>query len=212
MDTLLEEIQTFKKWADHYPIYQRSGEWECDYGNWAIIYTEFEKFSNMNIWNGEMLTEQQIDNLLYIIARDNECEHLVEVLLENLRLARHLAQHAVKTSHSDAKWQLAKCISAIPDMAIDELLYQLSFDRSYYVQRICMMESAKRQSVWTKEMIEFSWQTADEYQRISALWSLYWINSEDLEEYLAVAEKSDSVYLRENVQEIRHERQQSTPA
>ena len=75
---LLEAAQRFRVWADSYQHEPRSGEWECDYEEWATIHTAFVKFletSEFQDWNPEV-----VSTVLYLIARDNEIGHLASEL------------------------------------------------------------------------------------------------------------------------------------
>jgi hypothetical protein len=197
--SLKNEIKKFRTWAKKYPLYKRNGEWECDYHKWGDIRSAFDEW----LAKTEHLSDsKEIDDVLYIIARDNECEALIKKLAKNQNLSLQLAKSSVNTLHTDAKWQLAKVIATFDLDEIDALLFNLSIDRSDYAQRICMMESAKRKSKYTKEMIEWSWFAHEEHQKISALWSLYWINDPDLAHYLKKAKESNLQYLMRNAEEI----------
>jgi hypothetical protein len=197
--SLKSEIKKFRAWAKKYPVYKRTGEWECDYPKWVTIYAAFDDWLNSK---DNSLDAEEIDDILYLIARDNECENIIKKIAKHQELTLQLANLSVNTLHSDAKWQLAKAIGAFNSDGIDQLLFNISLDRSNYVQRICMMESAKRKSNYTKGMIEWSWSTSEEYQQISAIWSLYWIGDTELTQYLKKAKESNVKYLVENAQEI----------
>lgn len=197
---IYQEIDKFRQWAKKiYPTYRRYGEWECDYGGWRNIYDAMDRFLATS---PSSLDDKQVDNLLYILARDNEAEIIQNKLANNKNLTLLLAKKAKNTLHSNAKWQLAKIIAAYDDEIIDQLLFHLSVDRSYYVQRICLMESAKRASSYAREMIDWAWSTNDQYQRISALWALYWIKDPELKYFLVVAKNSGEKYLMENALQI----------
>lgn len=53
-------------------------------------------------------TEQMIDDLLYVIARDNECESIVKELVVHIDWFSLLCRHSLKTHYANAKWQFAK--------------------------------------------------------------------------------------------------------
>ncbi len=188
---MITEYNKFRNWeTSNNPWYMKIGEWECDYEHWDQIYSAFDCWVELSPNN-----ESEYDALLYLIARDNEGEIIADKLMNYLPLAKRLAESSLSTVHSNAKWQLARVIANIAGDDIDDLLFRLSLDRSYYVQRICMMESAKRKSKYAKEMIEWSWLTNEEYQMICAIWSLHWLDDNDLEYLLERALRSKYEYL-----------------
>ncbi|MEI3184531.1 MAG: hypothetical protein V8S88_01105 [Lachnospiraceae bacterium] len=148
--------------------------------------------------------------MLFVIARDNECEELVE---EKLVLRRDwfelLAKKSIGSKYVNAEWQFAKhlgdCEGCDP-----ELIF--SFIKSEY-------EYTSRMALWT--MVELKPECAeryafefwdcgkypagsseDEYQKIMALHVLAKLNSPRLEAYLERAMKSDYKWLRKNAEEL----------
>ena len=106
--SLFNEIDKFKKWEkDENPAYSKYGEWECDYQYWNDIYHEIDELLDQEELN---LSNSQIDDLLYIIARDNECEIIGEKLSKNVPFVISLANYAISSLHSDSKWQLVKIL------------------------------------------------------------------------------------------------------
>jgi hypothetical protein len=159
---MINEAKRFKEWEiKENPCYSKYGEWEVDYLNWDEIYQSFDSWIQKPNFRPDI-----IESVLYLMARDNECEIISGKLHGHPQLAKELAIQSMNFLHSNAKWQLVKIIALSHDSDIDEIIYKISLDRSYYVQRICLMESAKRNSKYTKEMIEWSWLTHDEYQMI----------------------------------------------
>jgi hypothetical protein len=199
---LLKEIDRFRKWADGFEVYERSGEWEMEYDQWTKIYTHF---SNIISHNEPESILDHIDDILFIIARDNECEVICSELQSNKKWIFYIARNAINSSHSDAKWQIAKVIANFPSTESDELIYKLSLDRSTYVQRVCAMELAKMNSNHAKELADYLWLTGDLYCKISALWCLYWSKDPRLNHFLSNALKSNEKYLLENAHQINAE-------
>jgi hypothetical protein len=196
---MIAEYKKFRQWEQsEYPYYDRFGEWEVQYPDWDHIYSEFDRWLKFSSEN-----EKDYDAVLFLIARDNEDEVLSEKLTDFPDIALKLAKYSITTLNSDAKWQLAKIIAKIPGDEIDTVIFKLSIDRSYYVQRICMMESAKRKSQYAKEMVEWSWETHEEYLMISALWSLHYLDDRDLDRLLERAMQSNIPFLINAANEIR---------
>ncbi|MEI9958471.1 MAG: hypothetical protein WDM90_19690 [Ferruginibacter sp.] len=116
-DTLFIEIDKFDAWAkSHYnvPRDDIGGEWECDYTDWDKIYTAFKNFlakATPNNW-----TDKEKEQLLYIIARDNESEYLSDQLNETALIT--LTKQAIASGHRDDKWQLAIQLYKLSDQAL----------------------------------------------------------------------------------------------
>ena len=195
---ILQAVSKFKEWeSSEYPCYKKYGEWECDYDDWQEIYALVDQWINNVNWGDEI-----VDSVLFFMARDNECEIIRGKLSGKPDIYVKLAKLSLISLHSDAKWQLATLISENNSQDSCSLLHELWNDKSYYVQRICMMESAKLNSPYSNKMIEWAWLTHDEYQRISALWSLYWINDKDLLKYLHLANELKMEFLVKAAGEI----------
>ncbi|MBD5779965.1 hypothetical protein IEN85_10740 [Pelagicoccus sp. NFK12] len=203
---IISEAQRFKEWANQFPVHGRYGEWETEYENWGPVYSCIEKWIESPDWS-----QEAIEALLYLLARDNEVMNIRYQLGDHPEIAIELAKRSLKSKESCAKWQIVECIGNLEHPEIDQLLYQLYFDRDYYVQRRCMMESAKRKSLFTREMIELSWSTHDEYQMICVLWSLHWLKAPDLPDFLSVAKNSEYDLLKKNVEEISNQTSLTTP-
>lgn len=202
---MLSTILKFKNWAEHIPAASRSGEWECDYPDWSEIYTQIAEFvisKDFCLWS-----EDEITDILYIIGRDNETQELARVLAKDSDRLIGLLQQCLQSKESEAKWQLIVEAGELKEWSpiLEKLIYCLYFDKDYYVQRRALMELAKKQSKYTLELAQYSWETQDEYQRISALQALHDLNYEGIGEFLDVALKSDQKHLVLNAERIHNE-------
>jgi hypothetical protein len=98
------EIDKFDQWAQtqsDIPQDDRGGEWECDYNKWDIIYQAFENY--LKTTDPTQWADNEKERLLYIIARDNEMEHLASILTEQALIT--LTKEAIVKGHRDDKWQ-----------------------------------------------------------------------------------------------------------
>lgn len=139
-DQLFEEINRFKDWAKNYPKSNKEehlyfdSEWECNYKNWDAIYTSFQNFiahTNPLEWS-----EEETTRLLYIVARDNEDERLVDIIAENEAALTILAQQSLLSGEKDSKWQLATRLHLLKDKNLAaSLLHQYAQDQDEYVRR-----------------------------------------------------------------------------
>jgi hypothetical protein len=73
MSTLAHEVARFREWAlvrlspDHRP---HGAEWECDYPDWQLLYGAVDDL--LTIAEKRILTSEELELLLYTLARDNE--------------------------------------------------------------------------------------------------------------------------------------------
>jgi hypothetical protein len=106
MTQLKREIQRFRDWAEAYP--HRHGEWECDYPHWNALSSSALKL--IDSCSDGSIKSSDASDLLYVLARDNETEHLCDAIANYPELLRTLAKHAVGCDEADAKWQLAVAV------------------------------------------------------------------------------------------------------
>ena len=148
--------------------------------------------------------------MLFVIARDNECEELVE---EKLVLCRDwfelLARKSIGSKYVNAEWQFAKhlgdCAGCDP-----ELLFLFIKSEYEYTSRMALQTMAELKPEFAEHYaFEFcdrgkypAGSLEDEYQKIMALHVLAKLNSPRLEAYLERAKQSDYKWLRKNAEEL----------
>jgi hypothetical protein len=199
---LINEVNKFRQWAEKYPENSRYGEWECDYDDWTAIYGAFSLFiSNRDV---SSLSQAEIDDLIYIIARDNEIEYLIKVLASRPDWIEALLSQVIHCNEPDAKWQFAVILGQdVLDKRISEpTLLILVEDENEYVSRRSLQALGNLKSNFVEALCERAWNSGDEYQRIMALWVLKEISSSQLSAYLALAKKDGRNYLLHNAAEI----------
>ena len=92
-EKLYQEIKKFTKWADQC---QPTWSEERDNGEWELGYPHFEELCGtaedvINEYPCSEADETLIHALLFVIARDNECEELVEEKLVLRKNAEELS-------------------------------------------------------------------------------------------------------------------------
>lgn len=129
----LQEVANFKLWAK--TADQSYGEWETEYHHWDKINLATDKLvDNVPVggWVAELL-----DCFLYILARDNECENIIDTLIQYPEQLLAISRHAVTFEDSDARWQIAFGLGKI-NVDTDEihtLLKSFLADEDEYVRR-----------------------------------------------------------------------------
>lgn len=201
MSALSTEVKRFKVWADaSHPVEQRHGEWECDYNAWGAIYDAFGQFISSRPF--ELYSVDEVEDILYILARDNEMEHLSEEIRRQcLETLIALARAAIEIGERDARWQLAEQLGHLGRLGGEEeqLLLTLVRDQEEYVRRRALSALARLGSSGVEELALAAWSRPDENQewaRMQALWCLHRIGSRYLEPLLAEAERDGREYLR----------------
>lgn len=133
MRELLLEINNFRNWTK--TADKSYGEWETEYLHWDRIYHYIDKLivdAPVEKWSSNILNE-----FLYILARDNECEIIINTLIEYPNQLLSVAKHSVIFPDSEARWQIAYGLGEIVDnnKEIQTLLNQFLLDEVEYVRR-----------------------------------------------------------------------------
>lgn len=200
--SLHKEVEKFKTWAAGYPIEGRSGEWECDYSEWGDLHAQVLSFITATPFSD--WTTEQVDDVLYAVARDNEIEHLSEEIAKQPNLLLELAEASVGSEERDAKWQLAVQLGqqAIYSARSEEILLKLVNDEDEYVRRRALLSLGANRSAAAISLAERAWDTGHEYQRIAALWVIKDCAPAMLSVYVDKAHKDGRQYVVQNAHEV----------
>ncbi len=194
------EVGKFKAWAETYPLADRYGEWECDYSNWGDLYEAVNNFltSDLHGWSAE-----DLNMLIYAIARDNECENIIRKLSTDQVF--FLAEAATATSvEPDAKWQLVVALGDYPgDLRTERLLLVFADDPDEYVRRRALVELGNIGSEQLEILVSRAWKTGEQYQRMACLHALYTAKSPHLAPFIELAEEDGREYLSAMAQRIK---------
>lgn len=197
-----KEVEDFRKWAISIPEQDRYGEWECDYEEWPEINTAFERFINER--NPKFLSQGEIEDLIYIIARDNEIGALVDQICERKEWFKSLLPSIVVSTEYDAQWQFAEQLSN-GVLQVDEAesaLLKLVSSSHEYTSRMALKALGQIGSKNAESLCVKAWETNHEYQRIMVLWVLKEIGSSKLPEYIASAYEDGRKYVVQNAAEV----------
>jgi hypothetical protein len=82
---LCDEVARFKSWAQLRlsPNWVADGfahadaEWECDYPDWSVIYAAVDMILSSRV----APTASELRDLVYVLARDNEDERVLEMIV-----------------------------------------------------------------------------------------------------------------------------------
>ncbi|SDX05600.1 HEAT repeat domain-containing protein [Paenibacillus sp. CF384] len=130
---LTSEINSFKNWEDK--LTDKSKEWETEYLHWDRIYLAVNKvlrYVPLNEWE---IVDDEL--LLYALARDNEVENVLQLLIEYPEALKRLAYRAFSYEDYEARWQVAFGLGEIENKCdeVQELLTKFLQDENEYVRR-----------------------------------------------------------------------------
>lgn len=126
-------VTAFKNWARK--AAKSFGEWETEYNDWDKIYQQTEELiKGLSV---EQWFDELIQDFLYILARDNESEIIIEQLIELPNQLLSIAKSAITYADKDAKWQIAYGLGEIREekSSIRKLLNEFLKDEHEYVRR-----------------------------------------------------------------------------
>lgn len=209
---LYKEIRRFSKWADkNHPDWSEendNGEWEEGAGSGfdEMLDAAIHVIAEHDCSDAD---DRLIDALLFVVARDNECEMIAQELTEHEEWYELLAGRSVGSKYVNAQWQFAKYLGECKDR-VRELIFAFIESDHEYTSRMALGTMAELDPACAEKYAVSFWNRGkypagsyeDEYQKIMALRVLEKIGSPKLEEYLEKALSSGYKWLRENAQEI----------
>ncbi|MGC5323876.1 HEAT repeat domain-containing protein [Brevibacillus sp. SYSU BS000544] len=161
-----EQVDTFWQWSK---TIKHEFEWEVSFPNWELIYTIFDKLietTSCRSWD-----HRTVNNLLFIIGRDNESELLIRKITDFPERLYFLGKEGIAYPDSDTKWQLAnyltKCLSTHAD--VEEIILKYYQDQNEYVKRRALLALGIINSKYAEQCAIESWNTGMKYQRLAAL-------------------------------------------
>jgi len=195
MLSLSDEVAAFRKWADATP--HGDSLWELDYQNWPDLLAA----SEASLLNDE-LTEEQVDLLLFVLARDNEAQQLQEALGNNPRSALILSRAAISRGEAEARWQIADYLGSQPGEEAREIQRLFLADADEYVRRRALLAMTE-QDPRLAETTALIWLGAEhEYSRLAALSVLQQVQSSQLQGAIERLREDPSWVVRNKIHEM----------
>ncbi|MCD9024957.1 HEAT repeat domain-containing protein [Cohnella silvisoli] len=194
-----EQIDEFWQWSKNQKqIY----EWEACYPEWGLINTLLERLVHsidFTVWD-----QKTINNILFLIARDNECEVLIETLSQNPACLIYFAKEGLMYQDDSVRWQFAHYLTKIADEypEVEDIILKYSNDHVEYVRRRALLALSYIKSKYVEEKAIEAWNSNMEYQKNAALEALYQVKSPQLEKYLKLGLNDSFEHVRENSERI----------
>ena len=210
-ERLLEQAIKFHQWQEAtYPgktSEELGGEWEVDYPYWNDTYSAFCHV--LTQMDAETADSVLLDEMVYLIARDNEAEGFIQETTSHPQWFECLCRRAAASNESEAKWQFAaylpecSCSQEVRDIILD-----FAKDPNEYVSRRALLAMPALRPDCVEQFAPLFWERncysleLQEYQRIAVLVSLDAIHSGLLPQYLEQAKQDGRRYLLEHAKRI----------
>lgn len=198
-----DEVRRFRDWADS--VEHRSLIWEMNYPDWHRLQTAFLTFLDQT--DKANWDEQDWQNVLYAVARDNENKYFIGAISDDPSLLKSVSLKVLESDETDARWQIAECLGREAELEFAEpILLILAEDADEYVRRRSLWALSVLGSKEVERLAILAWETGLLYQRIGALHALSEIGSTKLHHFLALAIQDGRPYLVSNALKLRAER------
>ena len=203
---LLRAIQEFRLWRVLESSY---GIEDAYYPDWLDIYECFsDVLKNLEVSDADSILLRE---MIYIIARDNEDEILIDELAEYQNWFEILCQHCVASDEAEAKWQFAAYMDRLKNThVIKKFIMVLAIDEDEYVCRRAMLNMPAIRPDKVEEYAKLYWdrdwhnRERKDYQRLVVLYALNEIHSPLLSDYLQSAMESGNRVLMEYAMKIQN--------
>ena len=213
-ERLLEQAIKFHQWQEAtYPgktSEELGGEWEVDYPYWNDTYSAFCHV--LTQMDAETADSVLLDEMVYLIARDNEAEGFIQETTSHPQWFECLCRRAAASNESEAKWQFAAYLPECPcSQEIKDMILDFAKDPNEYVSRRALLAMPALRPDYVEQFAPLFWERncysleLQEYQRIAVLVSLDAIHSVMLPQYLEQAKQDGRSYLLEHAKRIEGE-------
>ena len=141
-ERLLEQAIKFHQWQEAtYPgktSEEIGGEWEVDYPYWNDTYSAFCQV--LTQMDAETADSVLLDEMVYLIARDNEAEGFIQETTSHPQWFECLCRRAAASNESEAKWQFAAYLPECPcSQEIKDMILDFAKDPNEYVSRRALL-------------------------------------------------------------------------
>ena len=210
-ERLLEQAIKFHQWQEAtYPgktSEELGGEWEVDYPYWNDTYSAFCHV--LTQMDAETADSVLLDEMVYLIARANEAEGLIQETTSHPKWFECLCRRAAASNESEAKWQFAAYLPECPcSQEVKDMILNFAKDPNEYVSRRALLAMPALRPDCVDQFAPLFWERncysleLQEYQRIAVLVSLDTIHSGLLPQYLEQAKQDGRRYLLEHAKRI----------
>ena len=213
-ERLLEQVGKFHQWQEiTYPgktTEEIGGAWEVDYPAWNDIFDAFCHV--LTQMDAETADSVLLDEMVYLIARDNEAEGFIQETTSHPQWFECLCRRAAASNENEAKWQFAAYLPECScSQEVRDIILNFAKDPNEYVSRRALLAMPALRPDCVEQFAPLFWERncyspeLQEYQRIAVLVSLDAIHSDLLPQYLERAKQDGRSYLLEHAKRIEGE-------
>ena len=210
-ECLLEQARKFHQWQEiTYPgktTEEIGGAWEVDYPAWNDIFDAFCHV--LTQMDAETADSVLLDEMVYLIARDNEAEGFIQETTSHPQWFECLCRRAAASNENEAKWQFAAYLPECScSQEVRDIILNFAKDPNEYVSRRALLAMPALRPDCVEQFAPLFWERncyspeLQEYQRIAVLVSLDAIHSDLLPQYLERAKQDGRSYLLEHAKRI----------
>ncbi len=210
-ERLLEQTGKFHQWQEiTYPgktTEEIGGEWEVDYPAWNDIFDAFCHV--LTQMDAETADSVLLDEMVYLIARDNEAEGFIQETTSHPQWFECLCRRAAASNENEAKWQFAAYLPECScSQKVRDMILNFTKDPNEYVSRRALLAMPTLRPDCVEQFAPLFWERncyspeLQEYQLIAVLISLDAIHSDLLPQYLERAKQDGRSYLLEHAKRI----------
>ena len=141
-ERLLKQAIKFHQWQEiTYPgktTEEIGGAWEVDYPAWNDIFDAFCHV--LTQMDAETADSVLLDEMVYLIARDNEAEGFIQETTSHPQWFEYLCRKAAASNESEAKWQFAAYLPECPcSQEVKDMILDFAKDPNEYVSRRALL-------------------------------------------------------------------------
>ncbi|MFO0611423.1 MAG: hypothetical protein U0414_02460 [Polyangiaceae bacterium] len=189
-------MSAFREWASARD--QASGEWECEYPNWAPLYSAAQRILSL-----ETVSPAALADLLYALARDNEAEFILDCLGHAEPIGVAVATAGLRCDDAQARWQLAVFLGRCQCVSASTLLRAYLDDADEYVRRRALAAAVAIDRDYAESIAWSRLTDLHEYTRLAALQALADAQSPRLSAALEQLAADPSEHVRAAVDRVR---------
>ena len=187
---LSDLVQDWKRWS---ATADRPWDgWETLYPRWSdeVVPAITEALS-------EPIGNSDAEAILFFLGRDNECEHVLDMLSENPKYSERVAVEAIDHPDQEVRWQIAVVLGQIATGGTLDALIRMLADPDEYVRRRALLAVRDHRSQVAEETA-LSWLNSEhEYSRMVALDTLAEVKSRALLDAIQALEDDPSSVVQQ---------------
>ncbi|MCA8942501.1 MAG: HEAT repeat domain-containing protein [Planctomycetes bacterium] len=193
---LRTESDRLRTWAEK--VEDRSDAWERAYPNWIVAHAAVERF----LANDPDPDEEEIADLLFLLARDNDAHFVADLLADAQRAGLAVARAGLGYDDFEARWQIASYLGGFVDDESKQILRDFVEDAHEYVRRNALVSLRSRDPSFAERVARDWIKSEHAYSRLAAIIVLHELGSSHLSKALRALREDPFEHVRNKVREL----------